>query len=166
VERPAVYAEDKRGKEDQAAYYNKRHGARKLKELRVGDHVLVWDIQHRNWRILAVVIKIINSRSFVVKLEGGVPLRRNRHQLQWRPPGLRNKRPLDGTGVFDDEIQKQKGERTTEGEGQTGEMRDTPEVSCQPEQLNGLVEVSRSSKLPRDQADVLIKTSTLYFFQN
>ena len=48
-----------------------------------------------------MVIKIINPRSFVVKLEGGVILRRNRHQLQWRPPSL--KQPLnDADEEFDD----------------------------------------------------------------
>ena len=47
-----------------------------------------------------MVIKIINPRSFVVKLEGVVS-RRNRHQLQWRTPSL--KQPLnDADNEFDD----------------------------------------------------------------
>lgn len=85
VSRTVVSANDQSKKEQQAKYYNRRHGARELTALCRGNQVLVWDIEHRDWRIPATVIKVVNERSFLVRLSGGSTLRRNRHQLKLRP---------------------------------------------------------------------------------
>jgi transposase InsO family protein len=85
VPRTVVDADDQCKKEKQARYYNARHGARELPKLYPGNQVLVWDIDHHDWRIPATVIKVMNARSFLVRLSGGSTLRRNRHQLQLRP---------------------------------------------------------------------------------
>ena len=85
VPRTVVSANDQSKKEQQAMYYHRRHGARELLQLYRGNQVLVWDIEHRDWRIAASVIEVINERSFLVRLSGGSTLRCNRHQLQLRP---------------------------------------------------------------------------------
>ena len=56
-----------------------RNGARDLTPLSLGVKVLVWDMDDRTWNIPATVEKTVNSRSLVVRFEGGRTLRRNRH---------------------------------------------------------------------------------------
>ena len=68
-------------KEKQSYYYNSRNGAGDQTPLSLGDKVLVWDMDDYTWNIPATVEKTVNSRSFVVRLEGERTLRRNRHQL-------------------------------------------------------------------------------------
>ena len=42
-------------------------------------------MDERVWKIPATVVKKVNSRSFVVRLEGGRTIRRSRHQLRLLP---------------------------------------------------------------------------------
>ncbi|XP_062510134.1 uncharacterized protein LOC134186237 [Corticium candelabrum] len=72
-------------KQRQKKNFDARHGCRELQPLQRNDHVLVWDTRTRRWRIPAVVMTVINPRSYVVKLAGGGQIRRNRQQLQLRP---------------------------------------------------------------------------------
>ena len=84
VQRKDFEENDQRKKDQQAVYYNKRNGVRPLPELHEGDSVLlVWDLVHRDWRLPAVVLKRVNNRSYMVRLDGGAVMRRNRHQLQF-----------------------------------------------------------------------------------
>ena len=72
-------------KQRQKKNFDARHGCRELQPLQRNDHILVWDMKTRRWRIAAVVMTVINPRSYVVKLAGGSQIRRNRQQLQLRP---------------------------------------------------------------------------------
>ena len=72
-------------KQRQKQNFDARHGCRELQPLQRNDHVLVWNMKTRRWRIPAVVKTVINPRSYVVKLAGGGQIRRNRQQLQLRP---------------------------------------------------------------------------------
>ena len=78
-----VQRRDAESKSKQASYFDGRHGVRDLKELQPGDHVLVWDMQSRDWRIPAILHQKVTQRSYQVKLRNGVILRRNRHQLKF-----------------------------------------------------------------------------------
>jgi transposase InsO family protein len=85
VSRETAQVKDEHSKQQQSKYYNNRNGARQLRQLNVNDRVLVWDSETQTWRIPAVVIQQHHGRSFRVRLVNGTVLRRNRHQLQWRP---------------------------------------------------------------------------------
>ena len=80
-----VQRRDAESKSKQASYFDGRHGVRDLKELHLqpGDHVLVWDMQSRDWRIPAILHQKVTQRSHQVKLRNGVILRRNRHKLKF-----------------------------------------------------------------------------------
>ena len=60
VPRTVASANDQSKKEQQARSYNRRHGTRKLPQLYRGNQVLVWDIEHRDWRIPATVLEVKN----------------------------------------------------------------------------------------------------------
>ena len=71
-------------KSQQSTYYKQRNGARQLPPLQEGARVLIWDIDHRDWRVPAIVTKVVNKRSFLVQSDRGAVVRRNRHQLKLR----------------------------------------------------------------------------------
>ena len=48
----------------------------------------MWNLEGRTWRIPTKLVKRLSTRSYVVQLENGRTLRRNRHQLQARPDGV------------------------------------------------------------------------------
>ena len=102
VSRDTARVKDEHRKQQQSKHYNKRHGARQLRQLAVNDRVLVWDIATQTWRIPAIVIQQYHGRSFRVRFVSGTVLRRNRHQLQWRP------------GAPEDEDTVKEGEETDE----------------------------------------------------
>ena len=102
VSRDTARVKDEHRKQQQSKHYNKRNGARQLRQLAVNDRVLVWDIATQTWRIPAIVIQQYHGRSFRVRLVSGTVLRRNRHQLQWRP------------GAPEDEDRVEEGEETDE----------------------------------------------------
>ena len=80
-----VEERDKASKQKQARYYNTRNGARPLESLETGDRVLIWDIDSRTWRIPGTLVRRLGERSYLVRLESGRTLRRNRMQIQKRP---------------------------------------------------------------------------------
>ena len=80
--------EDEKSKTSEARYYNRRNGTKQLSELSSGDRLLVWDLDTRTWRIPATLIQRLSARSYLVELDSGRTLRRNRHQLQARPAGM------------------------------------------------------------------------------
>ena len=122
VERDLISERDAHMKGKQVEYYNARQGALPLTPLNVGDKVLVWDMDVRLWRIPAVVIKVVNNPSYIVRRQGGSTMRRNRHQLQLRP------NPRFGAIFDEDEEEKgTRGEDTEEQdtvEGEQEEIRD------------------------------------------
>ena len=83
--RDTLQETDERSKQQQRKYYHQRTGAQPLRQVDIYDRVLVWDINTQTWRIPATVIQQFHGRSFRVRLANGTVLRRNRHQLQWRP---------------------------------------------------------------------------------
>ena len=85
VDPDQVQRRDTESKSKQASYFDGRHEVRDLKELQPGDQVLVWDMQSKDWRIPAILHKKVTQRSYQVKLRNGVILRRNHHQLKFRP---------------------------------------------------------------------------------
>eukprot|EP00118_Oscarella_pearsei_P022857 m.267737 g.267737 ORF g.267737 m.267737 type:complete len:251 (+) comp40519_c0_seq8:2857-3609(+) len=86
VTREDLVEQDGKGKSMQAAYYNTRHGVKRLPPLYPGDFVLVWDFERHRWSIPATVMRMVNPRSFVVRIARTQrTTRRNRHQLQLRP---------------------------------------------------------------------------------
>ena len=98
---PTLRAKDAEKKQQQADHYNKRHGARVLQTLSLGDAVLVWDIPSHTWKIPATVQRQIHDRWYSVVTNNGTTLRRNRHQLQLRCP--RSDRTPDLMDDDDDE---------------------------------------------------------------
>jgi hypothetical protein len=98
-------------KEKQAEFYNVCQGARSLTPLKVGDKVLVWNMDARLWRTPAVVIKVVNNRSYIVRRQDGGTLRSNKQQLQLRPTPYSSK-------VFDedDDEKESRGEESEKAE--------------------------------------------------
>ena len=88
VDSSSVRRKDQQSKAGQASYYNRRHGTKHLSQLVPGEQLLVWDLERRTWRIPAKLVNRLSTRSYVVQLENGRTLRRNRHQLQARPDGV------------------------------------------------------------------------------
>lgn len=72
-----VKAKDCAEKKRQARYFDKRHRARPLKKLDPGDAVWVTDMQTR----AMVVAAAATPRSYVVRTDEGITLRRNRRML-------------------------------------------------------------------------------------
>lgn len=84
VRRNIVQLKDQKQKAHQLTYYNQRYGARPLPPLQEGDRLLIWDIPHRDWRVPAIVMTVVNQRSFLVQSDRVAVVRRNRHQLKLR----------------------------------------------------------------------------------
>ena len=93
VPRPTIEACDEKRKRQQAGYYDRRHGAKALLPLKQGDPVLVWDMSSQKWLIPAIVQSKVHDRSYQVKTNTGVVLRRNRHQLRKRANGDPRRNP-------------------------------------------------------------------------
>ena len=75
----------------QAHYYNK--GAKELSQLKPGDVVRVQpDKYKKNWQ-KAVVRKIVAPRSYEIRTEAGVTLRRNRRHLRYSKEGFQPSEP-------------------------------------------------------------------------
>uniref|UniRef100_A0AAV2LRJ9 Reverse transcriptase RNase H-like domain-containing protein n=1 Tax=Knipowitschia caucasica TaxID=637954 RepID=A0AAV2LRJ9_KNICA len=74
---------DEEAKQQQAFYYNRRHGARDLPPLHTGDHVLSKLDGEKVWKGRASVQQECGTpRSYQVKSPGGGEMRRNRRHLQ------------------------------------------------------------------------------------
>ena len=67
-------------KQKQADYYNQN--AKDLKPLQLGDHVLIYDFQNKQWSTKGMIVKRLPYRSYVVKLSNGRNLKRNRKHLK------------------------------------------------------------------------------------
>ena len=75
----------------QAHYYNR--GAKELSQLKPGDVVRVQpDKYKKNWQ-KAVVKKIVAPRSYEIRTEAGVTLRRNRRHLRYSKEGFQSSKP-------------------------------------------------------------------------
>jgi hypothetical protein len=88
VNTSSLKCKDQQGKAGKALYYNRHHGTKSLSQLVPGEQLLVWNLEARTWRIPAKLVKMLTSRSYIVQLEDGRKLLRNRHQLQVRPAGV------------------------------------------------------------------------------
>lgn len=78
-----VVASDQKVRRQQCRYYNRRHRARRLPELEAGDPVWVTDMQSK----ATVLAPAPKPRSYVVRTDDGVDLRRNRRMLNRLPKG-------------------------------------------------------------------------------
>ena len=81
---PELVTRDCQSKSTQESDYNRRRAVRSLPELRPGDHVLVWDANHKEWKKQGRVQMKVKERSYRVILQSGGIIRRNRHQLKFR----------------------------------------------------------------------------------
>ena len=96
----------------------------------------------RRWRIPAKVVDAVNPRSYIVQLEGGTRLRRNRHQLQLRPNEGDRKRDEGEEAWEEDEDAVQEGEGITDVE----EADVEEEGETQPEDQQQQRMVTRSGR--------------------
>ena len=63
-----VREQDCKSTQCQAQYYSRRHGTKRLSILAPGDRLLVWDMNTRNCRIPATIIKQLGPRSYLIQL--------------------------------------------------------------------------------------------------
>ena len=113
-----VREQDCQSKQCQAQYYNRRHGTKRLSVLAQGNRLLVWDMNTRNCRITATMIKKMGARSYLIQLNNGRKLRRNRHQLQVRLKGVSEinlNKEIDYDSFDDDQIRDKEEEVTSGG---------------------------------------------------
>lgn len=84
--RKTVLQRDKREKDRPAYYYNRRNGAKHLSTLRPGDAVLTKLDNEKTWTSPAVVKQGSSTPcSYIIQIEQGVVMRRNRRHLQVVP---------------------------------------------------------------------------------
>jgi len=67
-------------KQKQAAYYNQH--AKDLTPLQLGDPVVIFDFQQKQWSTEGMIVKKLPHRSYLVKLTNGRNLKRNRKHLK------------------------------------------------------------------------------------
>ncbi|CAN7942402.1 unnamed protein product, partial [Ixodes pacificus] len=78
-----VIRTDRRKREEQRRCFNKRHRARELRTLKVGDKVWVNDRKSE----ATVVARAAKPRSYLLETDSGRQLRRNRRALHFLPSG-------------------------------------------------------------------------------
>ena len=118
---------DAEAKEQQAFYFNRRHGVRDLPQLRPGDNVLLKLDGEKTWKGPASVVhESCTPRSYQVDTPGGGELRRNRRHLQRVPQATEDTEP---TGLSQDNgSDRADAQCSTQGQGENnGHDRDTPD---------------------------------------
>lgn len=88
IEHDVVQWKDSRAKESYERFYNRRHGVHPLPALSNGQTVRVRLDGEKEWKTPAEVVgKSAEPRSYLVKLDNGTVVRRNRMHLQALPTG-------------------------------------------------------------------------------
>ena len=88
-----VHQNDKRAKANYHAYYDRRHGTRRLTELQPGDQVLIErDYEKQWWRRGVLVKQCTEPRSYLVQTSQGTT-RRDRRHLQLVPKAVSKQLP-------------------------------------------------------------------------
>ena len=86
-DRALIRCKDAEAKQQQAYYFNKRHGVRDLPLLHRGDQILLKLDEDKTWKgPVSVMQESGTQRSYQVNLPRGGVVRRNRRHLQLVPP--------------------------------------------------------------------------------